>query len=241
MTDLFPQPVEKIVDDYMERLAGRLKGMPESECREFTNEIRSHIYESFTSEPAGDDIERILRVLRRLGDPADVISSRMPERMTRVGKKRIAPLYILAGALIALIGVPLGIGALLTLVGLLAALFALLVAYYATAVSLVVSGFFTAVVSAIAILAPDVIYTINRLANQDVIQLGMFHNNPEVAGIIGLFLSLIISAIGLLMLWSGKHLWHGLRFVVNLIVSSVNGIFRRAMPPRKAASPLTLA
>ena len=91
MNNGFPQSVEKIVNDYLERLAARLKGMPDGDRRELVDEIRSHIYESYVSESAGDEIERILAVLRRLGDPADVISSRMPQAVTRLGKGKRAP------------------------------------------------------------------------------------------------------------------------------------------------------
>lgn len=228
MTDLFPQPVEKIVADYLERLSDRLRGMPESDRQEFINEIRSHIYDSFMNEGAGDDIERILTVFRKLGDPADVISSRMPQTITRIGKKKNAPLYILAGVLIALFGLPLGIGALSLLIGLLAALFGCLVAYFATAVSMVVAGFIAAVVSAIVIFAPGVLITISRLSGEEVVQFGPFQNSPELAGILGLIVSLIIASIGLGMLWAGKYLWRGLRFVTTLIVVNIGKIFRSA-------------
>lgn len=238
MTDLFPQPVEKIVTDYLDRLSDRLKGMPATDSQEFANEIRSHIYDSFMGESGGDDVERILTVLRRLGDPADVISSRMPETITRIGKKRNAPLYILAGILIALFGLPLGIGALSLLIALLATLFGLLVAYFATAVSLVVAGFLSAVVSAIAVFAPGVLLTINRVAGEEVVQFGPFHNAPEVMGILGLVVSLIIAAIGLLMLWSGKYLWRGLRFVTELVFVNIGRIFRRAGSSPRVGHPI---
>ncbi len=238
MTDLFPQPVEKIVADYLDRLSNRLRGMPASDREEFVSEIRSHIYDSFMCVGGGDDVERILTVLRKLGDPADVISSRMPETITRIGKKRNAPLYILAGILIALFGLPLGLGALSLLIALLATLFGLLVAYFATAVSLVVAGFLSAVVSAIVVFAPGLLLTINRLAGQEVVQFGPFHNAPEVFGVLGLIASLIIAAIGLLMLWSGKYIWRGFRFVTDLVVVNIGRIFRRAGSARHAAHPI---
>jgi uncharacterized membrane protein len=233
MTDLFPQSVEKIVADYLDRLSSRLRGMPACDGREFIEEIRSHIYDSFMNESSGDEIERILTVLRKLGDPADVISSRMPRAITRIGKQRNAPLYLLASFLIALFGLPLGIGALALLIGLLAALFGLLVAYFATAVSLIVAGFVSAAASAIVLFAPGFLLTINRFAGQEVVQFGPFQNAPELAGVLGLIVSLILASVGLLMLWSGKHLWRGLRFVVNLVVVNIVDIFRRAGSSRQ--------
>ncbi|MBZ5500202.1 MAG: hypothetical protein LAP85_27725 [Acidobacteriia bacterium] len=227
MNSDYPQAVARIVTDYLERLSARLKGMPDIDRQEVVNEIRSHIYESYTDESAGDEIERILKVLRRLGDPADVIASRMPQAVTRLGRGKKAPLYIVAGVLIALFGVPLGLGALALLVGFLAGLFALLIGYFGAAVSLVVAGFATSVVSAIAILAPGILYTVNDMVGTEIISFGPFQHNPQAAGVLGLIVSLIILAVGLLMLWSGKHFWRGFRFVVVLIVEKVRGIFCR--------------
>jgi uncharacterized membrane protein len=223
MTSHFPPSAEKIVNDYLERLSARLKGMPGSDRQEFLDEIRSHIFESYAGESVDDEIERILIVLRRLGDPTDVIASRMPQTISRIGSRKRAPLYILAGILIAMFGVPLGLGALGVLVGLLAALFGLVIAYFATAVSLVVAGFVAAVASAIAVFAPEIIYSLNRLAGSEVVQLGPFH--PAVTGILGLIVSLILAALGLVMLWSGRYFWRGFRFVVDLIVTQVRRIF----------------
>jgi uncharacterized membrane protein len=225
MNSDFPQSVEKIVNDYLERLAARLKGMPAGDRRELVDEIRSHIYESYVNESAGEEIERILAVLRRLGEPADVISSRMPQAVARLGKGRRAPLYILAGILIALLGVPLGIGAVAILVGLLAGLLGLLITFYGAGISLVVAGFLTSVASAIAILAPGILYSINDAVGAEVVQFGPFQHNPQLAGTIGLIVSLIVIGLGLLMLWSGKYIWRGFRFVIVLVGQKVRSIF----------------
>jgi len=225
MNSDLPQSVEKIVNDYLGRLAARLQGMPAGDRRELVDEIRSHIYESYVNESAGDDIERILAVLRRLGDPADVISSRMPQAIARLGRGKRAPLYILAGILIAMFGVPLGIGAAAILVGLLAGLLGLMIAFYGAGVSLVVAGFFTSVASVIAILAPGILYSINDMVGSEVVQFGPFQHNPQMAGIIGLITSLIVIGLGLLMLWSGKYLWRGFRFIIVLVGQKVRSIF----------------
>jgi uncharacterized membrane protein len=238
MNSHFPPSVEKIVTDYLERLSARLKGMPEGDRKEFLNEIRSHVFESYMNEGVDDEIDRILAVLRRLGEPDDVISSRMPQSISEVGRGRKAPLYILAGVLIALFGVPLGLGALGALLGLLAALFGLVIAYFGTAVSLAVAGFIGAVASAIAIFAPDVIFTINRLAGTEVVQFGPL--SPAAGGFLGLIVSVIIAGLGLLMLWSGRYLWRGFCFVVNLIVTRVRRIFSSILAKGKLGERLPI-
>jgi hypothetical protein len=153
----------------------------------------------------------------------------MPEAVARLGKGRKAPLYILAGVLIALLGVPLGLGALAVLVGLLAALFGLIIGFYGAGISLVVAGFVVAIICLIAIFAPGVLYNLNHLAGMEIVQFGPFQNNPEIGGFLALIVALIVIAVGLLMLWSGKHVWRGFYFVVILIAQKVRGIFGRLL------------
>jgi len=227
MTNHFPPAAEKIVTDYMEKLASQLKGMNETDRQEVLAEIRSHIYESFSSDNEGDEIDRTLRALKRLGEPAEVVASRMADSVTRLGKKRKSLSYILAGLLIVFFAAPLGMGGLGILVGLLAGLFALLIGYFATAVALVVSGFVGALIGLLTIISPDIFLDINRWAGEAVFQFGPFQNNPQVAGILTLILSLMMAALGLLMLWSGKHIWRGLRFVLRLVSDKIRALFAR--------------
>jgi uncharacterized membrane protein len=235
MTNDFPPNVEKIVDDYLARLSSRLRGIPDRDRDELLSEIRSHIYESFIHDAPGDEIERILAVLRRLGDPADVISSRMPEAVKRLGKGKKAPLYIVAGVLITLFGLPLGFGALALLAGFLVAFFGLLIAFYGAGITLVVGGFLSAVISSITILAPNLISRINEAVGTEVVRLGLFPSDPELSGYVALICSLILLGIGLLMLWSGKYLWRGWRFISMLILSKTRSIFNRLANSGSAA------
>jgi uncharacterized membrane protein len=227
MNNHFPPPAEKIVADYLEKLGSHLKGMEEKDRQEILAEIRSHIFESFNSDSEGDEIDRALRALKRLGEPAEVVASRMGDSVARLGKKKKSLLYILAGVLIVFFAAPLGMGGLGIVVGLLAGLFALLVGYFATAVALVVSGFLGALIGLVAIISPDIFLEINRWAGEAVFQFGPFQDNPQVAGILTLILSLMLAALGLLMLWSGKHIWRGLRFVLRLVSDKIRALFAR--------------
>ena len=105
----FSEPVEKIVNNYLKRLKKHLKGLPDKDKEELLKEVHSHIYESFINDPAENEIERIFIVLDKLGEPAEVVSSRMPAAIVTMGKKKKLPLYILSGILIALFGIPLGL------------------------------------------------------------------------------------------------------------------------------------
>ena len=227
MNNHFPPAAEKIVADYLEKLGSQLKGMEAKDRQEILAEIRSHLFESFNSDSAGDEIDRALRALNRLGEPAEVVASRMGESVTRLGKKKKSLLYILAGVLIVFFAAPLGMGGLGIVVGLLAGLAALLVGYFATAVALVISGFLGALIGLVTIISPDIFLEINRWAGEAVFQFGPFQDNPQVAGILTLILSLMLAALGLLMLWSGKHIWRGLRFVLRLVSDKIRALFTR--------------
>ena len=223
MSNQLPQAAEKIANDYLDRLSNMLTGMPVSDRREFINEIRSHIYDSYMSESTGDEIERILTVLRKLGEPADVISSRMPQAVEDMGKKKKAPLYILAAILIGVLAVPLGLGAAGVLIGLLAALFALVVTYYGLGVTLVVSGFVSGIAGFIAAVRPDILERINYAVGYEVFSYGP---DPQLIGLLGLIAALIQLGLGLLILWSGKYLWRGSCFVTVLITKKVRETFK---------------
>lgn len=234
MSNELPLTAAKIANDYLDRLSSRLMGMSLKDRQELLDEIKSHIYDSYMNENSGDEIERILTVLRRLGDPADVISSRMPQAVERLGKGKKAPLYILAGILIALFGVPLGLGAVGLLIGLFVALLGLLIAFYATGVSLVVSGFASSIICFIAVVAPELIDRINYAAGVEVVSWGPFANNTQLGGILGLIVSLLLTGLGLLMLWSGKYVWRGFCFVVVLIYQNVVKAFKHLVQTKSA-------
>ncbi len=225
MNNHFPQPAEKIVTDYLEKMRVQLKGMNENDQKEVLAEIRSHIYESFHAENEGDDIDRILRTLNRLGEPAEVAANRVGESVTRLGRQKKSLLYIIAGFLIIFFAAPLGMGGLGVIAGLLAALMGLLIAYFATAVCFVVSGFVCALFGLVTIISPDVFMEINRWAGETIFQFGPFQNHPQIAGVITLIIAMMLAALGLLMLWSGKHIWRGLRYTFNLMLTRIRKIF----------------
>ena len=227
MNNHFPPTAEKIVADYLEKLSCQLKGMNEKDRQEILAEIRSHIFESFSSDSEGDEIDRTLRTLKRLGEPAEVVSSRVGASVAQLGKKKKSPLYMLAGFLIVFFAAPLGMGGLALVAGLLAFLAGLLIAYFATAVIFVVSGFLCALVGLITIVSPDLFLEINRWAGEAVFQFGPLQNHPQAAGVITLIIAMMLAALGLLMLWSSRHIWRGLRFVCSLVMDKIRSLFAR--------------
>lgn len=223
MANGFSGPVAQIVDNYLERLKKGLKGIPAKDQDELIKEINSHIYESFRDDPTPDEVARILKVLDKLGEPAAVISARMPEAMVTLGKKKKLPFLILAGVLIAFFGVPLGLGGLSAAVGLIIAVLALIVSFYIVAFSLILAGWLSAVIMIVRIFSPGFL--------DPWVNVYPLVSDPTFNTIIYVFGALLIAALGFGLLWLGSRLMRGVRFVFRLLFAKVKNWRTRAPVP----------
>ncbi len=227
MANGFSGSVEKIVDNYLEKLKKSLRGIPAKDQEELTKEIHSHIYESFRLDPTENEIDRILKVLDKLGDPAEVISSRVSPAMVDMGKKRKLPFYILAGTLIALFGVPLGLGGVSVLIGLIMAVLALVASYYILAFTLVLTGWLCALTAIIRLFYPDFL--------EPYVQIYPLLPDPTLNLVIYILGSLLIAALGIGMFVLGKHMMRGIRFAFRTLFQKIRGLGKgkkREVAPR---------
>jgi len=223
MANGFSGPVAQIVDNYLDRLKKGLKGIPAKDQEDLVKEIHSHIYESFRNDPTPDEVARVLKVLDKLGEPAAVISARMPEAMVTLGKKKKLPFLILAGLLIALFGVPLGLGGLSAAVGLLIGVLALVLAFYIVAFSMILTGWLSAVIMIVRIFSPGFL---DRWV--DVYPLV---SDPTFNTIIYILGALLIAAIGFGLLWLGSRMMRGIRFVFRLLFEKIKNWRKRRPAP----------
>jgi uncharacterized membrane protein len=228
MANGFSGPVAQIVDNYLERLKKGLKGIPAKDQNELVKEINSHIYESFRNDPTGDEVSRILKVLDKLGEPAEVISARMPEAMVTLGKKKKLPFLILAGVLIAFFGVPLGLGGLGAAIGLIIGVLALVVSFYIVAFSLILAGWLSAMVMIIRIFSPGFL--------DPWINVYPLVSDPTFNAIIYIVGALLMAAVGFGLLWLGSRMMRGVRFVFRLLFDKVKN-WRKRKPSTAAVQP----
>ncbi|HSA95091.1 MAG TPA: hypothetical protein VLJ16_03515 [Acidobacteriota bacterium] len=220
MANGFSGPVAQIVDNYLERFKKGLRGIPAKDQDELVKEINSHIYESFRGDPTTDEVARILKVLDKLGEPADVISARMPEAMVTLGKKRRLPFLILAGLLIAFFGVPLGLSGLSAAVGIIIGVLAVIISFYIVAFSLILAGWLSAVVLIVRLIVPNFLdpwFNIYPLVPDPTFNIVIY--------IVG---ALVISAIGFGMLWLGSRMMRGIRFVFRLLFAKIKNWRKKA-------------
>jgi uncharacterized membrane protein len=215
----YPEVVAKIASDYLERVRSQLRVVPVPEQDEFLREIESHVYEAYQQTPGEDEVARILAVLRNLGEPAEVVSDRLPGAMVRSGAKRTQLLFAAGGILIALFGIPLGFGGAAVLMGLLFALAGVLAAYYATAGSMVFSGAMFMFMGLTRIALPQfwdklIVLGFIRLDGPPAEFFNSF--SPSDQGLLMILLASLLAASGVGMLRLGTRLLHGLRFLFDL-------------------------
>jgi uncharacterized membrane protein len=216
----YPEAVITIANDYLQRVRSQLRLVPLTEQDDFLREIQSHLYEAYDQTAGTDDVTRILAVLRNFGDPAEVVSDRLPGAMVRTGTKRSLPLYIAGGILIALFGIPLGFGGFGVLIGLLAALTGLLIGYYAVAGSLALTGALMMLLGVTRMLLPELW--------DKLVMLGFIHMDGPPGDFLdslsttdaGFMMILFASALGAGawgMFRLGKKFLRGMRFLFSLV------------------------
>lgn len=216
----YPEVVAKIANNYLERVKSQLRLVPIREQNEFLREIESHLYEAYQQTPGDDDVARILAVLRNLGEPAEVVSDRLPGTMVRSGTKRTLPLYVVGGILIALFGLPLGFGGLGVLVGILAGLAGMVVAFYATAGSILLVGALFMLLGLTRILLPqmfDKLVVLGFIQFDGPVAEFLDHFSPSEQGLFMILIASLLVASGFGMLRLGKYLLRGLRFLFSLL------------------------
>jgi uncharacterized membrane protein len=236
--DNYPQAVAAITRDYLERLNAHLAALPPRERDEFLREIRSHIYDAYQQTAGDNEVARILTVLRNLGEPAEVVCGRLPATMVRSGESRKLPLHVLAGVLIALFGFPLGLGGVAVLAGILVSLAGLVIAWYATLGSFLVTGAAFLLLGLIRVSGPGLW---EKLVAAGLIHLdgsvAAFLNqlSPATQGVLLFLVAGVFVAAGVGMLWLGNHLVRGLRLLVSLVLNWL-GKLTRGMRRRLAGS-----
>ena len=224
----YPEVVGKIAADYLQRLKSHLHMVPAHEQTEFLKEIQSHIYEAFQGEPGEDDVLRILAVLRKLGEPSEVVAMRLPQAMVRSGTKRNFPLYVIGGIVLALLGIPLGFAGIGILLGALGTLAGILIAYYATAGSAIVVGAIGMALGLSRIYQPEFF---DKLVSIGAIQLDaqvaqfldLFSTSSQ--GSIMLLVGMAFAGSGFGMLWLGRYLFRGLRFLYGYVCEWIPQLF----------------
>jgi len=216
MTKEMNDQVRKIVENYLGRLRRHLQGLPDGDREELVREIYSHIYDSYAQDETEDEVERILGVLDRLGEPSEVVSGQLSGSMKRMGRRRNLPFLILAGFFIGIFGLPLGVGGLVLLIGLGITLAALILTYYVAAGAFALAGWLTIIVTTVRFLFPGFLAENIHLMDQFL--------DPAVATPLNYVAGAVLLLLGAGMFWQGRHILRGARYLYGLPGQSIRHI-----------------
>ena len=235
----YPEVVEKIVQDYLQRVGIQLKRFPNSDQEDVLKELSSHIFESYCAGTDSEPVSRILEVLRKLGEPADVVAEKLQESLLSLRKLRKVPLSVLGGIVVGMFGLPLGFAGVAVLLGALGAVLGLVAAFFATATLLLVTGVMGMGLGLLRMLNPDLW---DQLVAQGFIQvhgrIGQFFDllSPAAQGGLLVFVFMAVAAAGLGMLWLSKRLLRGLRFFFDLMLDRGRTLLKRRLRDGFAAN-----
>ena len=225
----YPTAVTQIVDDYMQRLKAEIDMVPTRERGEILKELECHIYESYHATPVENDVARILAVLRNVGAPSEVVSGRLGPALVSTGTERSLPLYILGGGILAVCGVPLGMGGAALLLGALVVLVGVVFVYYAAAGTALAAALLFFSTGALQAYWPEVW---DRLLNLGVIQMNgsvaevLQSFSAREQGFMFIVLGSVFAGSGLALLYLGRHLTRGARFLFRLGLEASLRLFR---------------
>lgn len=90
---------KRIWDDYFYRVEKITKPLNTKQKEELTAELKSHLYESFSSREHGNEVEKLLDAIDKFGKPEDYLKPMVSERLMNSGKESLYPKNIFMGAL----------------------------------------------------------------------------------------------------------------------------------------------
>lgn len=85
------------LDAYLRRIDQGLQGWPPDEAAELRHDLLQHIEDAFTADSAGDESERLLRALQRLGEPETFLPQAHAAHLIDAGTQGFAPLTLARG------------------------------------------------------------------------------------------------------------------------------------------------
>lgn len=236
----YPPVVAAIVADYLDRVRVLVPQAAVLERDDLVRELQSHIYEAYQQTPREEEVARILSVLRRLGEPADVVSDRLSQAIVRTGTARHLPLQILGGIVIALFGIPLGFAGVATLAGMLVSLTAVVASYYAVVGSILLTGAIFMALGFVRVYGPGLW---ERLLALGIVQIDPYttelldHLSPASQGVLMILLGTLCIALAIVMVWLGRYLVRGLRFLFVLAWDGMRRLARSAGGALRGQAP----
>lgn len=88
------QSAERIYKDYLYRIRKEVRALNQQNQDEIIMELNSHIYENLQEHPTGNEVEKLLNILEKLGRPEEILKPLVADKKLEEATKTFNPLHI---------------------------------------------------------------------------------------------------------------------------------------------------
>lgn len=94
------QSAERIYQDYLYRIRKQIKGLNQQNQDEILMELNSHIYENLQEHPAGNEVEKLLNILEKLGRPEEILKPLVADKKLAEATRTFNPIHVFKALLL---------------------------------------------------------------------------------------------------------------------------------------------
>ncbi|MCX2495699.1 DUF1700 domain-containing protein [Pedobacter sp. PF22-3] len=94
------QSAERIYKDYLYRIRKEVKGLNQQNQDEILMELNSHIYENLQEHPTGNEVEKLLDILEKLGRPEEILKPLVADKKLAEATKTFNPIHVFKALLL---------------------------------------------------------------------------------------------------------------------------------------------
>lgn len=94
------QSAERIYKDYLYRIRKEVKGLNQQNQYEILMELNSHIYENLQEHPTGNEVEKLLNILEKLGRPEEILKPLVADKKLEEATKTFNPIHVFKALLL---------------------------------------------------------------------------------------------------------------------------------------------
>lgn len=88
------ETAKKIYSDYIRRVKGQTSVLSDNDASDLLMEINSHIHEGMKESNTENEIDKLLDILKRLGDPEDYLKPLVANKKLREATKTFNPKHV---------------------------------------------------------------------------------------------------------------------------------------------------
>ncbi|MEH3114123.1 HAAS signaling domain-containing protein [Pedobacter terrae] len=94
------QSAERIYKDYLYRIRKEVKGLNQPNQDEILMELNSHIYENLQENQTGNEVEKLLNILEKLGRPEEILKPLVADKKLAEATRTFNPIHVLKALLL---------------------------------------------------------------------------------------------------------------------------------------------